>query len=225
MNRPTIFVLIALNALLAMVLVGEWVAESEMPKTEQVKSKTDDAESGELPTLDLTATSEENYTDLVERPMFIKGRKPVNEPVPESVPVAALKKVDVFVWELTGIFATPKGTTAFFSRINTKVPKDNYRKYKVGEELDGWKISDIHPDKVTLTQTGETKILPLRKVKPKMPVPMGMNQNNGVPPRPQPRAVPPPAQQPGMPPHNMQTPDAQQNVEPPDDESVEPVQQ
>jgi hypothetical protein len=223
MNRPTIFVLLALNALLAMVLVGEWVAESETPKTEQVKSKTDDAESGELPSLDLTATSEENYNDLVERPLFVKGRKPVNEPVPESTPVAAVKKVDVFVWELTGIFATPKGVTAFFSRTNTKVPKDNYRKYKLGEELDGWKLSDIHPDKVTLTQTGETKTLSLRKAKPKMPVPMGMNPSNHAPP---PHQQPPvPQQQPGMPPQNMQTSDVQQNVEPSDDESVEPVQQ
>ncbi len=228
MNRSTLFVLIALNTLFAVVLVGEWYAESETTNIQQSPSKTDETEGEELPSLDLTETSEDSYSDLVERPLFIKGRKPVDEPIPETVPVAAVKKVEAFVWELTGIFVTPKGSTAFFSRINTKVPKDNYRKQKLGDELDGWKISDIHTDNVTLTQAGETKILLLRKVKNKMPLPMGMNGNNRIPPLQQP---PIPQQnlqqslQQGMPPQNLQIPDASQNVEPPADESVEPIQQ
>ncbi|MDD5227480.1 MAG: hypothetical protein PHN45_06795 [Methylococcales bacterium] len=225
MNRPVILVLIALNTLLVAVLTIEWVAGTKTPTT-IAQTKTDNSESEEsLPELDLTTTSEEGYSDLVERPLFIKGRKTVNEPIPESVPVAAVKKVEAFVWDLTGVFATPKGVTAFFSRMNAKVPKDNYRKYKVGEELDGWKISEIHTDSVVLTQTSETKTLPLRKLKPRTPVPMQMNVNNRVPP-PQHQPVPPQMQQQGMPPQNLQTPDAvQNNVEPQADESAETVQQ
>jgi hypothetical protein len=228
MNRPILFVLIALNALLGIVLVGEWVANTQTPVATS-QTKTSDSKSEEsLPELDLTAVSEDSYSDLVERPMFIKGRKSVNEPVPETVPVAAVKKVEAFVWELTGIFATPKGETAFFSRTNAKVPKDNYRKHKIGEELDGWKISEIHADNVVLTQTNETKTLPLRKLKPRTPIPMQMNTNNRIPPPPPPQHQPVPAQMPqeGMPPQNLQTPDAvQNNVEPQEDESVETVQQ
>jgi hypothetical protein len=179
---------------------------------------------------------------LVERPLFIKGRKPVNEPVPESVPVAATKKIEVFVWELTGIFTTPKGVTAFFSRINAKVPKDNYRKYKIGDELDGWKLTEIHADNVVLTQANETKTLPLRKLKLKSSIPT----TNRVPSPPPQQSSPPPQQmqqggmppqqmqQGGMPPQQMQqgipqqmqTPEAMQNmVNPQEDESVEAVQQ
>lgn len=223
MNRPTIFVLIALNSLLVMVLVGEWVAETETPKTISTQSKIDETESEALPSLDLTAISEDSYIDLVERPMFIKGRKPVNEPVPETVPVAAVKKVEVFAWELTGIFATPKGVTAVFSRTNAKVPKDNYRKYKVGEELDGWKVTEIHTDNVVLTQANETKTLPLRKNKPKSPMPMQMNINNRVPP-PQRQPPAPPQmqiQQQGIPPQNLQTPEAMQNNVAPESETTE----
>jgi hypothetical protein len=173
---------------------------------------------------------------LVERPLFIKGRKTVNEPVPETVPVAAVKKVEAFAWDLTGIFATPKGVTAFFSRTNAKVPKDNYRKQKISEEIDGWKLSEIHSDNVTLTQTGETKVLLLRKPKPKTPPPpvQQANANNRVPPQQhqpvsqqmQQQPVPQQMQQQGMPPQNLQTPNAvQNNVEPQADESVETVPQ
>jgi hypothetical protein len=169
MNRPTLFILIALNALFVTVLAGEWFAETETSITQKVEPKnSDEVEIEDLSTLDaLTEVSEEDYSDLVERPMFIKGRKAVREPEPENTP-AVVTKTDVFVWNLTGIFSTPKGMTAFLNRTNAKVEKDNYRKIKVGEELDGWKMTDIQSDKVILTQAGETKTLLLRKAKPKM---------------------------------------------------------
>lgn len=224
MNRPTLFALIAVNTLLAIGLAGEWYAAQETLDIPQVKAKSTDTESEELPSLNLDEISEESYSDLVERPLFIKGRKPVSEPEPESVPVAAVKKIEAFNWELTGIFATPKGVTTFFSRTGAKVPKDNYRKQKIGDEIDGWKLSAIQPDNVTLTQAGETKVLPLRKVKPKTPMPVQMNTNNRVP-------TPPPHQQPQVPTQavseqKLQTPDAAQNTESPveNETSVETVE-
>ncbi len=215
MNRPIIFVLIALNALLAVVLAVEWVASTESSIT-QTETKVDNVESEESPpALDLTETSEDSYSDLVDRPMFIKGRKPVDEPVPESAPVVATKKTEAIVWDLTGIFTTPKGVTAFFSRTNAKVSKDNYRKYKVGEELDGWKVSEIHTDNVVLTQMNETKTLLLRKAKPKTPTPIQSTTNNPV-------AKPKPlAQQQGIPTQNLQTSDTLQNIIAPQSETSE----
>ena len=187
MNRPTLFVLIALNTLFVGVLAVEWMSATEIPAA--TPAQILNSESDEPPpSFDLTEPSEDSYSDLVERPLFIKGRKPVNEPVPESVPVAAVKKVDVFVWELTGIFTSPKGVTAFFSRTNAKVEKDNHRKIQYNEELDGWKVSEIHTDHVVLMQSGEIKTLPLRKMKPKLPIPVAMTANN--------RAAPPPPQKP-----------------------------
>jgi hypothetical protein len=206
MNRTTILVLIAFNALFATVLVGEWVAEQDVSEISRPTAKTSDTQEDELPQIDLEATSEEQYSDLVERPLFIKGRKPVAEPEPESVPVAAVKKVEALNWELTGIFTTPKGVTAFFSRTGAKIPKDNYKKLKLGEELEGWKLSAISLENVTLSQTGESKTLPLRKVKPKMPTPETIQAvNNRVPPQ---RNVPPVA----VPPPQLQTREAPQSV-------------
>lgn len=205
MNRPTLIVLIALNGLLAFILAGEWLSQTD--KTSSVsKNKTENSEIEQtLPEIDLQERSEDSYSDLVERPMFIKGRKPVEEPVAESTAPVVAKRPDVFNWTLTGIFTAPKGVTAFFTRINNKVEKDNYRKPKLGEELDGWKIAEIHPNSVTLTQSGETKTLQLLKPKPKTVMPTGNTNpppqrqlhNNGIstqnaPPQPPPLSTQPP---------------------------------
>lgn len=178
MNRPALFVLIALNSLFITVLATEWyvVTETSIPSVQTKISNSDTEET--LPSLDLSEPSEDSYSDLVERPLFIKGRKPVNEPVPENTSVPIAKKTDVFNWELTGIYATPKMVIVFFSRTNAKVAKDNYRKCKLNDEIDGWKVSQIHPDNVILTQAGENKTLPLRKAKPKSPISAQVNTNN-----------------------------------------------
>lgn len=218
MNRPTLFALIALNTLLIFVLAGEWFAQSETVNAPQRETKTLEVQDDELPSLDLQAKSEDEYSDLVERPLFIKGRKPVAEPEPEAIPVSAVKKVEAFVWDLTGVFTSPKGVTAFFSRINGKVEKDNYRKLKLGDEIDGWKLSEISPDKVTLSQTGETKTLPLRKAKPKNALPVAnTHQNTSPSPRPGIPQLAAPTQ--AVPAPVLQTPETMQSVEPPDDES------
>lgn len=215
MNRPTLFALIALNALLVFVLAGEWFTESNTVNAPQRETKTLEAQDEELPSLDLEAKSEDEYSDLVERPLFIKGRKPVAEPQAENAPVPEVKRTEAFVWNLTGVFSTPKGVTAFFSRINGKVEKDNYRKLKLGGDIDGWKLSEIYPDKVVFSQAGEIKTLSLRKAKPKNlpPAPVASvastNQNHRPPPtRPEVAQLAVPAQ--GMPAPALQTPETVQ---------------
>lgn len=182
MNRPTLFALIVLNGLLVFVLAGEWFAEGETVNAPQGETKTLEAQDEALPSLDLETKSEDEYSDLVERPLFIKGRKPVEEPHEDTAPTQSVKTTQAFVWDLTGIFTSPKGVTAFFSRLNGKVEKDNYRKLKLGDDIDGWKLSEISLDKVTLTQAGETKMLPLRKAKPKTaPVAPAAVETNAAP--------------------------------------------
>lgn len=230
MNRPTLFALIALNALFIFVLAGEWFAGGENTDAVQREAKTVETQDEELPSLDLEAKSEDEYSDLVERPLFIKGRKPVAEPEAENAPVAEVKRNEAFVWNLTGVFATPKGVTAFFSRINGKVEKDNYRKLKIGGEIDGWKLSEIYPDKVVFSQAGEIKTLSLRKAKPKNlpPVPAApvasTNQNHRQqpPPRPETPQLAVPVQ--GMSAPEPQTPEIMQ-PEPLVDETNSAVQQ
>lgn len=227
MNRPALFTLIVVNMLLVFVLASEWFASNETTDSSQTKRKTVEMQNEELPSLNLETQNEEDYSDLVERPLFIKGRKPVEEPHEEIAPVTEVKKMEAFVWDLTGIFTSPKGLMAFFSRINGKVEKDNYRKLKLGDDIDGWRLNEIAFDKVMLVRAGDTKTLLLRKAKPKNSSPAvpvaNVTQNTSQPSRsgiPQ-LAVPTQAQ----PIPALQQPETVQSVEPPADESDTSAQQ
>jgi hypothetical protein len=192
MNRPTLYCLGALNLFFVGVLAIEVYLTTQpidaAALTVQKKNVT--ALQEEATDLNLSDPSEDNYSDLVERPMFIKGRKPVEEPIPEEMALATAQKTENVNWELIGIYSTPKGTTAFFSRSNGRLPKDNFRKCKLGDVLDGWHLSEINENAVSLTQGTETKKLPLRKMKPKYPTPSPVSPANATPiPVPEPQNV------------------------------------
>ena len=194
MNRPTFYCLGALNLFFVGVLATEiYVTTQPIDATTltALKKNVTTQTQEEPPTgLDLSDPSEDSYGDLVERPMFIKGRKPVGEPLPEEMALATAQKTENVNWELIGIYSTPKGTTAFFSRSNGRLPKDNFRKCKLGDTLDGWQLSEINESGVNLTQGTETKKLPLRKMKPKNPTPTPVSPANATPvPVPEPQNV------------------------------------
>ncbi|MEQ1528049.1 MAG: hypothetical protein ABL925_01955 [Methylococcales bacterium] len=171
MNIKLVKLLGVLCALLLLVIAGEWFyAKSAQKKLLQSISavKTEEYQADEMPTLDLTEQSEDSFADLVDRPLFIKGRRHVEEAPPEAEQNAAAPAAE-FDWQLSGVYSGKKGLAALFSRIKVKVPKDNFRRLSTGADLDGWKLTKIDKDKVLLKQTDTEKELLLRKVKPKTP--------------------------------------------------------
>ncbi len=140
-----------------------------------------------LPSINLTEQAETSYVDLVARPLFIQGRKPVNEPNNEAIPVTTA--TETFNWSLTGVYTHKNTLYALFSRTTTKVPKDNFRKVTKNNDIDGWKLIEIYKDRVVVSQGSKQKELPLRKTKPKEPA---NNAGN-------PMIVPPMPNQPGQP--------------------------
>ena len=183
MNRPTLYCLGALNIFFVGVLALEVYLTTQPIDAAAltVQKKNVAALQEEATDLNLSDPSDNSYSDLVDRPMFIKGRKPVNEPIPEEMALATAQKTENVNWELIGIYSTPSGTTAFFSRSNGRLPKDNFRKCKLGDALDGWQLSEINENGVILTQGTETKKLPLRKIKPKNSTPTPVSPTNATP--------------------------------------------
>ncbi|MCX7097270.1 MAG: hypothetical protein NTV43_05115 [Methylococcales bacterium] len=193
MNNKFVFVLAAVCLLLSLIIMGEWFYASQSQKQTLSAIEATEATSSDdvMPEIELIQESEESFEDLVARPLFIKGRKPVNEPLPEENQTTAAVVVNNFDWQLNGVYSTKAGLSALFSRITTRVPKDNYRKIKTGVDLDGWKLAEIHGDKVILKQGGQQKELPLRKPKSKElpkgpPIPKGPNSPQPI--------IPPPAE-------------------------------
>lgn len=167
MNNKLVSLLASISILCVLIIIAEWLyaerakkhALTPAPSTE-IKKPHD-----EMPGLELTRQSEDSFADLVARPLFIKGRRPVDEPSQEEAP--AFGAVNAFDWQLNGVYTTKKGLSALFSRSKTKVSKDNYRKLRMGDDLDGWKLTEIQKDKVILKQGAQQKELLLRKPKSK----------------------------------------------------------
>ncbi len=171
MNNKLVSVLASVCLVLVIIIIGEWGfalhAQNEL-LTSTASAPAKNYQLDEMPTLDLTAQSEDSYGDWVNRPLFLKGRRPVDEPTPEQKQsIAAAATAVKFDWVLNGVYTKDNHLFAFFSRATVKVPKDNFRKRKVNEDLDGWKITDIQHDKVQLKQGNEIKELLLRKPKSK----------------------------------------------------------
>jgi hypothetical protein len=125
-------------------------------------------QAAKLPSIALTEQPESSYTDLVTRPLFIQGRKPVKESPTVAAPTSTA--TETFNWALNGVYTHKNGLYALFSRTTTKVPKDNFRKVTKDSDIDGWKLTEILKDKVVVSQGSKQKELPLRKPKPKDPL-------------------------------------------------------
>lgn len=190
MNSKLIKLLVSVCISLCLVIACELLYAKQMQRrllTSIISAKPQDYKPDELPEIALTKQPEESYVDLVARPLFIKGRRPVDEPTPEVEQAAA--KSDSFDWQLTGVYSTKKTLSALLSRAKSKVAKDNYRRIAVGDDIDGWKLTEINKDKVVLRLGGNEKVLLLRKPKLKD---LPQKVNNAIPAIPSPFSIPVP---------------------------------
>ncbi|MEQ1560579.1 MAG: hypothetical protein ABL933_16790 [Methyloglobulus sp.] len=206
MNIKLIKFLAALCAGLCFLIACEWLYSVYAQKKllESIQAVDGKKKSiAKLPALELAKQPEASYVELVNRPLFIQGRKPVPETATTKTP--ANVATGVFNWALNGVYTHKNSLYALFSRTNTKVAKDNFRKVTQNSEIDGWKLTEIHKDKVVVSQGDSQKELPLRKAKPKTPM-SGMGQPPIAPPMPDPGQqfipgqppMPMPGQMPGM---------------------------
>ncbi|WP_020563575.1 hypothetical protein [Methylosarcina fibrata] len=173
MNIKIVKLLGAVCGALVVLLMGEWIAhefalQRLLASINESSSKHRQIE--EVPTIDLDKKTEESYADIVSRPLFIRGRKPVNEPASESAAggTSGGGPDGVFDWQLNGVYTVNNSWSALFSREKAASNKDRFRKLTINDDLDGWKLIEIHRDKVVLEQSGgEKNELTLRKAKPK----------------------------------------------------------
>ena len=224
MNLKLIKLLAAVSAGLCLIIVCEWLyaiyAQKQLLAAIEASDKQKNA-AVKLPSVELTKQPETSYAELVARPLFIQGRRPVAEPSStDAKPVAVASQN--FNWALNGVYTRKQGLYALFSRTSAKVPKDNYRKVTKDSDIDGWKLTEIYKDKVVVSLGDQKKELPLRKPKPKEPTnaagnPMMPPQMPGQPQQQQPIA-PPDQQQPIPAPDQMPVP-----VPEPSPEEIEPV--
>lgn len=189
MNQKLLKLQLISCGLLGALLAAEWGYGQYARKQLQTildQPVESDYQLESLPELDSNAPappSLEQYSAIVERPLFIEGRKPiVEEPVKEVVPVEVGQIDD---WQLIGVYTKSKQPMALFRKQNEA---KKYSKLNENQTIAGWQVQKIEPNQVTLQQGGQQKIVPLRKPRVQPPA----TGKPGTPPKPiRPPSAPP----------------------------------
>lgn len=166
MNTKLIQLFTIACAVLGGVIVCEWLYASYAERQMLLSIKSGSArpyQADKLPELNLTRQAEESYVDLVARPLFIQGRRPVDEP--EVAANGSLVDSDNFDWQLNGIYSNKERVSALFSRTKKTGAKNETSKNATGDEIEGWTLTEIGKDSVIMEKDGNRKELMLRKPK------------------------------------------------------------
>ncbi len=167
MNSNIIKLLLILSVLLLIILFIEWKL-TEPAVNQDIETSTTEKESQsqiqKLSVIKLTRQPVESYSQMVDSPLFIKGRKP-----PVAVDVEEIDNQDAGRIEdlyLVGIYSAEERIVALF---NQKGKGGKYLKKAKGDDVSGWMLEEIKADKVILERDGKKQTLMLRTPKPKQP--------------------------------------------------------
>jgi Type II secretion system protein C len=108
----------------------------------------------ELPQVD-------EFADFVDRPLLVEGRKPP-PPEEEQKQQAEAQDATPLSLKLMGVLFSPSGEMAILAEQTGK-----NRRVRKGATLNGWKLVELHRDRVTLQRGEERRDLQLLKPKPK----------------------------------------------------------
>ncbi len=166
MNNNVIKALLAVCLLLLAVLFIEWQTGKSDSQVAVIPTVTKQEQDPliQLPKLILTKQTAESYTQMVESPLFVQGRKPIENATEEEIIEEASGKIDDLV--LQGLYSVQGKKIALFK---AKGNDKKYLKKTEGEDVNGWQLIEIKADSVVMEQSGKKQSLMLRKPKLKSP--------------------------------------------------------
>lgn len=102
---------------------------------------------------------EKNYLQILERPLFVPTRRPAPPPPPPPPPPKPTMQKGQF--QLMGVMILPETSFAWLK----EVAGGKTRKVEKGKTLNGILLSDVQPERVTLSQYDDTEVVAM-KVQP-----------------------------------------------------------
>jgi hypothetical protein len=115
-----------------------------------------------LPALQTRAGAAEQYSEFVERPLFVEGRKPVAAtPTQNAGQLADGGLLDE--WELVGIYSKDGERHNRAVLVKTGGDKKKQETLDINQSLAGWQITEIQHDRVVFQQNGQNKTVFLYK--------------------------------------------------------------
>ena len=110
---------------------------------------------------------EANYEEILERPLFVEGRRPPSDEPEEEAPAPVQQDLPLPKLSLVGVYTTPKGTTALVRNLATK---DTVR-VRLGDRFEGWEVSEIDDQRLVLKKQNDEHVFELRDYSKPAPPP------------------------------------------------------
>jgi hypothetical protein len=140
-------VVIVICLVLTAVIAAEWTWSVQPPAVQPVEVDGAVADMGPLELVgDTQLAPLESYAEVVERPLFLPGRRP--PPPPEEKPVEQ-PKTQVPPPKHLRLSAVIIGAEGPMALIRDSRAGDTLRQRK-GSEIEGWRVADILPNKLLL---------------------------------------------------------------------------
>ena len=166
---------------LGIVLLLEWAgAEISRGQLQDTLNKSIEADyqAEPLPSLDLSKLTAVSYNNIIERPLFIEGRKPLPEEIEDGAETAA-DAGELDDWILIGIYNKDKTSKKQVALFRNKKEAKKFLKLYEEQTISGWLLKEIQSDRVFLEMGGQQKSVMLRKPReqsktpapPRRPVP------------------------------------------------------
>ena len=111
---------------------------------------------------------EASYEDILERPLFVEGRRPPSdEPEEEMEPEEEKQDLPPPKLSFVGVYSTPKGMTAL---VRNDATQETVR-VRTGDRFEGWEVSGIDDQRLVLKNQGEEQVFDLRDYSKPAPPP------------------------------------------------------
>jgi len=123
----------------------------------------------EIPDYQFSQQSINDFDDVVQRPLFFKVRKPITPQTEDETTEVNIASEELdFI--LTGVINVPSGIYCLLQNPRAKDKKDKFLRLEQGEVVDGWTISEIHPDRIVVGSDGKREEIKLAKPRLRKPV-------------------------------------------------------
>ena len=122
----------------------------------------------EIPASSFSEYTIDEYGEIVERPLFFSERRPI-VPSDDAEEASAEQKVfEEITLNLIGIINTPDSAYALFQDPKAKPDENKFKRFKLGDDIDGWTLKEIKSDRVVISsETDSRDILLVKKRKHK----------------------------------------------------------
>ncbi len=159
----------------------------------------------DLPEDNLQLETQENFEEIISRPLFVATRQPLPESAAdgEIVEDAVVQPKTDLSAKFSGYINMPGGKVALIKDIKTR----KYHRIYQGEQVNDWTLIELHPDRVIFKQGEAFEELLLRVPKQKSRPNQTAMPRRVMQPATTPRTTPRPTAQTGRPPITGNRPD------------------